>query len=131
MLVLAVVINREIGVWESDLSTFVRDKYSGTMPPGVSSVIEMFPLPAWKGITDFVNREGVLLAIQPVSPVPAPAPSSTPSGGIDSNKRPAGPCFIFLQHGYCRVKRCRYRHDLADLAAPVAGSTGNNHHGSA
>ena len=87
----------------------------------------MFPLPAWKGITDFVNREGVLLAVQPVSPVPAPAPSSTPSGGIDSKKRPAGPCFIFLQHGYCRVKR----HDLTDLAAPVAGSTGNNHYGSA
>ena len=29
------------------------------------------------------------------------------------------------------MKRCRYRHDPADLAAPVAGSTGNNHHGSA
>ena len=46
MLVLAGVINRDIGVWESDLSTFVRDKYSGTMPPGASTGIEMFPLPA-------------------------------------------------------------------------------------
>ena len=27
------------------------------------------------------------------------------------------------------VKRCRYRHDVADLAAPAAGSTGDNHHG--
>ena len=114
-------------------ATLVRDKYSGTMPPGVSSVIEMFPLPSWKGITDFVNGGGVLLAIQPVSPVPVPAPSSTPSGGVDSNKRPAadGPCFIFLQHGYCRVKGCRYRHDPANFAPPVAGSTGKNHHGSA
>ena len=34
-------------------------------------------------------------------------------------------------HGYCRVERCRYRHDPADLAAPVAGSTGDNRHGSA
>ena len=33
MLVLAGVINRDIGVWESGLSTFVRDKYSGTMSP--------------------------------------------------------------------------------------------------
>ena len=76
---------------------------------------------------------GVLLAMQPFSPALASAPSSTPSGGVNSNKRPAadGPCFIFLQHGYCRVKRCRYRHDPADLAAPVAGSTGDNHHGSA
>ena len=132
MLVLAGVINHDIGVWESDLSKFVCDKYSGTMTPGVSSVIEMFALPARKGITDFVNKEGVLLAKPPASPVPAPAPSSTPSGDVDSNKRPAaGPCFIFLQHGYCRVKRCRYRHDPANLAAPVAGSTGNNHHGSA
>ena len=113
--------------------TLVRDKCPGTMPPGVSSVIEMFPLPAWKGITDFVTWGGVLLAIQPVSPVPVPAPSSTSSGGVDSNKHPAadGPCFIFLQHGYCRLKRCRCRHDPADLATPVAGSMGNNHHGSA
>ena len=29
------------------------------------------------------------------------------------------------------MKRCRYRHDPADLAAPVAGSTGDNRHGSA
>ena len=29
------------------------------------------------------------------------------------------------------MKRCRYHHNPADLAAPVAGSTGNNWHGSA
>ena len=132
MLVLAGVINRDIGVWESDLSTFVRDTYSGTMPPGASTVIEVFPLPDWKGMTYFINGGRVLLAMQPLSLVPAPAPSSTPSGGVDSNKRPAanGPCFMFLQHGYCRVKRCiRYRHDPADLAAPEAGRTGDHRHG--
>ena len=71
--------------------------------------------------------------MQPLSPAPAPAPSPTPSGGVDSNKRLAtnGPCFIFLQHSYCRVKSCRYRHDPDDLAAPVAKSTGDNRHGSA
>ena len=57
-------------------------------------------------------------------------PSSTPSGGVDSNKRPAadGPCFIFLQHGYCRVKRYRYRHGSASsgIAKPTAGGTGGN-----
>ena len=81
----------------------------------------------------FVNGGGVLLAIQPLSPAPAPTLSSTPSGGVDSNKRPAtdGPCFIFLQNDCCRVKRCRYRHEPADLAAPVIGSTGGNRYGSA
>ena len=37
MLVLAGAVNRDIGVWESDLSKFVRDKYSGTMPPGAGT----------------------------------------------------------------------------------------------
>ena len=46
MLVLAVVIQRDIGGWESDPTTLVRDKYSRTMPPGSSAVVEMFPLPA-------------------------------------------------------------------------------------
>ena len=55
MLVIAGVINRDIGVWESDLSTLVRDKYSGTMPPGVGTAIEKFPLPAWEGMTDFLD----------------------------------------------------------------------------
>ena len=84
-------------------------------------------------MTYFVNEGGVLLAMQPLPPGPAPAPSPTPSGGVDSNKRPAadGPCFIFLQHVYRRVKRCRYRRNPADLATPVAGSTGDNHNGSA
>ena len=85
MLVLAGVINRDIDVWESDLSTFVIDKCSGTMPPGASTVIEMLPLPAWKGMTGFVDRGRVLLAMQPLSPSPAPAPFSTPSGVVDSN----------------------------------------------
>ena len=31
----------------------------------------------------------------------------------------------------CRVKRYRYHHDSVNLAAPVAGSTGDNRHGSA
>ena len=66
-------------------------------------------------------------------PCPHFCPSSTPSGGVDSNKRNAayGPGFIFLQDDYCTVKRCRYRHDPADLAAPLAGSTSDNSHGSA
>ena len=57
--------------------------------------------------------------MQPLSPDPAFAPSSTPSGGVHANKRPAadGPC-------------CRYRHDPADLAAPVVGSPGDNRHDS-
>ena len=43
MLVLAGAINRDIGVCESDLSKFVRDKYSGTMPRGAGTehVVEM------------------------------------------------------------------------------------------
>ena len=57
ILVLADVINRDIGVWESELSTFVRHKYSETMPPGASTVIDMFPPPTWKGMADFVNGE--------------------------------------------------------------------------
>ena len=75
----------------------------------------------------------MLLVTQLMSPTPARTPSSTPNGGIDSNKRPAaeGSCLIFLQHGYCRVKRCGYCHDPTDLAAPVARSTGDNRHGSA
>ena len=54
------------------------------------------------------------------APDPASTPSSTLSGGVDANKRPAAddPC-------------CRYRQDPADLAAPVVGSTGDNRHGSA
>ena len=73
----------------------------------------------------------MLLAMQPLSPAPAPASSPTPSGGVDSNKRPAadGPCFMLLQHVYYRVKRHRYHHDPSDLAAPVGGSTGDNRHG--
>ena len=76
---------------------------------------------------------GALLAMQPLSPAPGPAPPSRLSVGVDSDKRPApnGPCFIYLQHGYCRVKRCIYRHDPADLVAPAARSTGDSHHGSA
>ena len=74
----------------------------------------------------------MLLAMQPFSRTLAPAPSSTPIGGVDSNKRPVadGSCFILLWHGYYRVKRCRYHHDPADLAAPMAGSTGDNRHDS-
>ena len=130
MLILAGVINRDIGVWENSLSTFVRDKYSGTMPPRASTVIE---IPAWKGITDFDRRGGVLLAMKPLSPTPAPAQSSISSGGIDSNKRSAvdGPCFTYLKHDCFRVKRFRYRNDPADLTAPAAKSKGNKHHSSA
>ena len=74
----------------------------------------------------------MLLAMQPVAPAPAPIPSSTLSGGVDSNKRTAtdGPCLIFLQHEHFRMKRYKYHHDPANLAAPVAGSTSGNHHGS-
>ena len=50
MLVLAGVINREIGVWYNGLSIFVRNKYSGIMPSGAGTVIDMFPLPAWKRV---------------------------------------------------------------------------------
>ena len=46
MLVLAGVINHDIGVWKINLPIFVRDKYSGTMPPGADTVIEMSTLPA-------------------------------------------------------------------------------------
>ena len=66
ILVLAGVINRDIGVWESGLSTFVRDKYAGIMPPGAGTVIEMFPLPSWERTMDFVFGGGVLLAMQPL-----------------------------------------------------------------
>ena len=71
--------------------------------------------------------------MQLLSSAPAPAPSSPPSGGVNSNKRPAtdGPGFIFLQDDYCRMKRCRYQQDPADLAVPVAGSTVDSRHGSA
>ena len=84
-------------------------------------------------MTDFVNDGGVLLAMQLLSPAPAPAPSSTPNGGIDSNKRPDadGPYFIVFQHRYSRVKRCRYRDDPVSLPAPVAGNMGDSRHGSA
>ena len=46
MPVLAGVNNCDISVWESDLSTFVRGKNSGIKPPGASTVIELFSLPA-------------------------------------------------------------------------------------
>ena len=132
LLVLTNVINLDFGVWESDMSTFARDKYPGTLPLGAAIVIEMFPLPAWKGVVDFINGGRVWWAIQPLSPAPAPTPSST-GVGVNSNKRPTAdsPCFIYLQHGYCRVKRCRHLHDLADLIAPVTASPGDNSHGSA
>ena len=128
MLVVAGVINRDIGVCESD-STFVRDKYSETMARGAGTIIKMFPLPAWKAMTGFgIGRGGGGVAGHaPLSPPPAPASSSTFSGGVNSNKHPAayGPCFIYSQHGYCRVKRCTYRHDFA---AAVARSMGDNRH---
>ena len=65
--------------------------------------------------------------MQPLSPALAPAQFSTPNGGVDFNKRLIAdrPCFIYLQHSCCRVKRCRNDHDLAVLAA---GSTGDNRH---
>ena len=72
MLVLAGIINCDIGVWESDLSTYLRDKYSGIMPPGTGNVVEMFPLLIWKGTTDVVNGWGVLLTTQPSSPAATP-----------------------------------------------------------
>ena len=58
MFVVAGVINLDIGVWENDLSTFMRGEYSGTIPPGAGTVIEMFPLLTWKGRTGFVDRGG-------------------------------------------------------------------------
>ena len=58
MLVFAGVTNYETGVWKSNLSTSVRDKYSETMSPGAGCVIEMFPLPVWKGMMNFVPRGG-------------------------------------------------------------------------
>ena len=133
MLVLAGVINRDNGLWESDLSALVRDKYERTMPPGASTAIKIFSLPTWKGMTNFVSGGGMLLVMQPLSPAPVPAPLSASSGGVDFNKRPAadGPCFIFLQHNCWGMKRCRYHHDSSDLTTPVAGSMGDNRHGSA
>ena len=64
-------------------------------------------LSAWKGMTYFVKGEEVLPTLQPLSSVPAPAPFSRPSGGVDSNKHPTtdGPCLIYLKHGYSRVRR--------------------------
>ena len=66
-----------------------------------------YSLPAWKGMTYFVKGKEVLPTLQPLSSVPAPAPCSGPSGGVDSNKHLTtdGPFFIYLQHGYCRMKR--------------------------
>ena len=37
ILELAGAINRDIGVWESDLSKFVRDKFLETMPSGAGT----------------------------------------------------------------------------------------------
>ena len=88
MVVLAGVINCDIGVWESDLSTLVRDEFSGTMPPGAGTVIEMFPLSAWKGMTDFVSGGRVLLAMQPLSPAPAPAPFQHPAAASTPTSAP-------------------------------------------
>ena len=48
MLVLAGGISRDIGVWENDMSTFLRDKCSETMPPGAGTIIELFPSPHLK-----------------------------------------------------------------------------------
>ena len=83
MLVLAGVINRDIDVWESDLSTFVRDKYSGIMPSGASTVIEIFPLPARKGMAGFVNGVGCCSPCNPCRLPPLhlqhPAAASTPT----------------------------------------------------
>ena len=45
MLVFAGGINRDIGVWENDLSTFLRDKCSGTLPLGAGTTIELFRRP--------------------------------------------------------------------------------------
>ena len=73
MLVLAAIIKNHIGVRTSDRSRFVLDKCSGTMPPGAGAVIEMSPLSAWKGATYFMNVRRVLLAIQLLLRVPAPA----------------------------------------------------------
>ena len=49
MLVLGGIINHGIGVWESDLSTLVRDKYSGTMPPGSGTSSRCFLCPPEEG----------------------------------------------------------------------------------
>ena len=92
MPVFAGVINRDIGLWESYLSAFMRGKDLGTMRPDTGAVVEMFTLPDWKGMTCFVNGGGVLLATQTLSPAPVPAPSSTLSGGADCGKRS---CFIY------------------------------------
>ena len=61
----------------------------------------------------------------------APTSFSTLSAGVDSHKRLAtdGAWSIYMQHGYCGGKRCRYRHDPAGLVASVADSTGENRHG--
>ena len=68
MLVLAGVINRDIGVWKSDLSTVVGKKYSGTIPRDVYS-------PHGEMDDGFYQQGGggggVLLAIQPLSPTSA------------------------------------------------------------
>ena len=45
MLVLAGAFNHDIGIRKSDLSIFVRDKCSGTMPPGAGTIVEMFLSP--------------------------------------------------------------------------------------
>ena len=58
MLVLTGVTNRDIGVWKSNLSTFMRDRYSGAMPPGADTAIDMLPLPARKGMTGSVSSGG-------------------------------------------------------------------------
>ena len=74
----------------------------------------------------------MLLAMQPLPQAYTPAPSSSPSGSVDSNKHPAadGPCFIYMQQRYSRVKHCRYRANPADLAAPAAESIDDDHYSS-
>ena len=85
MRVVAGVINRDIGVWESDLSTLVRDKNSGATPPGASTVIEMFPLPARKGMTGLLTGGGCCSPCNPCRLPPLPphlhhsAAASTPT----------------------------------------------------
>ena len=118
------VINREIGVWKSDQSTSVRDKYSGTMPSGAGTVIEMFPLTAWKGMMVFVHGGRGGSSACHVTLVACPRSRSHKRSTTE------GPCFI-LQHGYCTVIRCRCRQDYADLSGPVVGSKGDDRHGSA
>lgn len=50
-------------------------------------------------------------------------------GGGNARKRPRGsegPCFFFQDHSYWKVKRCKFRHEPADVAVSIPRDAGGN-----